>query len=179
MPVEDADGVAVMVGRLSLVLFEVFIGRSMLDAAFGITLYFLSFSLSTTRSSRASSSVPSPHVRADLGFFMSFGPVGTALGRTIRDGDATRALANGTGDVLDCLEGGDDDDDGAGWPGNTEDIGTRDLARELNVGIVSRVVPGESIGVVGRGTWTNREVRDGRSAWAVAAFAREDAVGTL
>lgn len=173
--VEDADTEVKGAGRFSLMLPGL-TGpvRAPFDVPLGVTLNLRSFSFSTTRSSSVSSSVPSPQVRTLFGFFISFGPLMIVGGR-IRDGDATRAM--GTGDLLDCLDGGE-----VGWgcAGKTDETGTRDLARELSVGIVRRDVPGESMGVVGRGTGRKRAVSDGRSEpWGVAAFARDDAVVAL
>lgn len=156
---EDADAEVEGAGRFSLMLPDLEgAARAPFDVPLGVTLNLRSFSFSTTRSSRASSSVPSPQARAFFGFFISFGPL-IIVGGRIRDGDATRAI--GTGDLLDCLDGGEVG--GWGCEGKTLETGTRDLARELSVGIVRRDVLGESMGVVGRGTGRKRAVSDGRS----------------
>lgn len=154
---------------------------------FGCTRYLPSCSRSVGRSSKASSSVPSPYVRCRLGFFSTFGAL--VIGKLelwpCRDFtdliDVAEGGRGGNGDVERADDGGRANSGTAGGAevGKTLEIGARDFIRDDDVGIVSLRAAGFAEGVDGRvgGTVNSKPCIRLVVELVCAVFALDDAVG--
>lgn len=134
------------------------------------------------KSSKASSSVPSPKVRFRFGFFRTLGALGKLeVGACLERRDAAEDAAEGgreggRGGRGDVERGRGAEAKEGGIEGKTLEIGARDLRRDEDVGIVSRKAAELDDGVEGLagGTVYSKPCNRPRVACTLAL---EDAVG--